>query len=205
MVSTTTFHSDFLVFVYLYTLTNTNEWNPNYNFSLYVGDYYGIVNYGLYEQINLGTYQGRFLFDVGIREKSITPTVIYTHWVGNGFFRGTVRYNYNTYDNPIYPNSTMVGVGYGHYSESAEMVRFNVDVYKRFEYNEAFVLVTKMKQPISKNITWSNSASINSDKHYTLGTSVNVYGVYLMGTYYSNFEYTGYEFLRFGVGTTINF
>lgn len=188
-----------------YNLSNSDEWNPNYNLSLYIGDYYGILNYGLYDQINIGTYQGRFLLDVGVREESITPTAIYTHWIGNGFLRGTLRYNYNNVDNPIYPNSTAIGVGYGHYSEQHELVRFNVDVYKRFDYNNPYVLTVKTTQPISENLHWKKSISINSDRHYSLGTSINYRGLYVMGAFQNDFEYTNQEYLKLGMGLTINF
>ena len=188
-----------------YNLSNSDDWNPNYNVGLYIGSVYGVVNYGLYDQLNLGAYVGRFMFDVGLRTNSITPTVIYDHWIGNGFLRGTVRYNYNTVDNPIYPNSTMVGVGYGRYSETHQLVRYTIDVYKRFDYNDPYVLSVKSTQPITRNFHWKNSASINSDNHYTLGTSLHVYGLYVMGEYHNNFEYTNQEYLRFGVGLIINF
>lgn len=184
-----------------YNLSNSETWDSNYNIGIYSNGYYGVFNYGLYNQLNIGTYVNKFRLDLGLRKGSVSPTIVYSRWFGNNFIRGNMRYSHN---NDSYFNSTRVGIEYGNYDETHEIIKFTTSIHKRLDSNIPFSMSIKLNQPITSNIIWGNSVSFDINPDYSIGTSLTFYKIYIYSNYYNNFEYTDQEFLEFGIGTSLS-
>jgi len=176
-----------------------DQWNPNY--LIYVGrnNLYAQYHYGLYNQVNVGGYFGNFLIDFGYRRNVISFFTIYEHWLGNNTIRGIFRYNmnFNSVDTQLYPNTPVVGLGYGRYQSNW---RITVDLLRELDREESFILVGRYTQSITSRLSTTTTASINDSRDYVLGKKIMISPVYVFGTYYSNFDYTNLDYLEIGIG-----
>lgn len=182
-----------------------DKWEANN--LLYVGydNLYIQYHHGLYNQINVGAYVGNFLFDIGWRKANLLATVSYEHWLGDQTLRGKIRYNYNydkTIDREIYPNTPIVGIGFGSYSEKSILT---VDILKELEREHSWILATSLTRNITDKLTTKAGVSINDKGHYVLSNELG-YGIFFInGSYHNNFDYTGLDYLEFGVGIKFKF
>ena len=181
------------------------EWESNN--LVYVGydKWYVQYHHGLYNQINVGRYVGNFLFDLGYRKNTLTAYTLYEHWLGNQTLRGQLRYNYNygsVVDTDIYPNTPIVGVGFGSYHENTTLT---VDVLKELERENSWILTGRVNQNITNRLAFQTGFSINDKKHYSTTNKLQYGVLYVFGSYHNNFDYTGLDYIEVGAGIQIKF
>lgn len=181
------------------------EWENNS--LLYIGydNWYIQYHHGLYNQFNVGVYYGNFLFDLGYRKNTVSAYTLYEHWLGNQTLRGQLRYNYNyssIVDTDIYPNTPIIGLGFGTYHENTI---FTVDILKELDRKYSWILTSRLNKNIYKNLSFQTSFSINDRRHYSTTNRLKYDMLYVFGTYHNNFDYTGLDYTEFGLGLQIKF
>lgn len=181
------------------------EWESNN--LIYVGydKWYVQYHHGLFNQVNVGAYIGNFLFDLGYRKNTLSAYTLYEQWYGNQTLRGQIRYNYNygsNIDSNIYPNTPIVGVGFGSYHENTKLT---VDVLKELDREYSWILTSRLTQNITNRFAFQTGFMVNDMLHYSTLIKLQYSVVYVFGTYHNNFDYTGLDYVEFGVGLNFRF
>ena len=181
------------------------EWESNN--LVYVGydNWYVQYHHGLYNQVNVGAYVGNFLFDLGYRKNTLSAYTLYEHWLGNQTLRGQLRYNYNygsVVDTDIYPNTPIIGVGFGSYHENTTLT---VDVLKELEREKSWIITGRVNQNITNRLAFQTGFSVNDKKHYSTSNRLKYGPLFVFGSYHNNFDYTGLDYIEVGAGVQIKF
>lgn len=185
------------------SLTNLNR--NNHSAYLGINQFFASGHYGLYDQFNVGVYLDNWMIQFGLRQNEYTIYTIYEKWFNTSTFRIQFRYNYNTSDTVnknLYPNTGIIGVGYGYYNNNEVLT---VDLLKELEREYALILLTKYQNSLSENIDFVASGSVNNLQDYSLYSAVYISKLKLFVEYYSDFDYTNLQYLNIGMGMRVEF